>query len=396
MIKKESPEEWRPGVDLQEPELIIVKEEEEEPWTSLEGRQLDVKEEADATKFSFTTVSLKSDYDEKPLLSPLLQHQMEDGDLSTSSSADQMEATTGEADSGGGETTRNPSLNSHLDDSSSSETEVSDCCEDEEDENHSDSGLKGLSDFEPIPEDSDEDWKESKSPELGVNKSFSCSECGKQFLHVQSLQKHMSSHSGVKASSSLVKKSFDVESQQRLQVAQKSFSCDDCDENFTRKTDLNTHKRIHTGQKTFVCDVCERRFSYKSRLDAHTRIHTGDQPFVCDVCGQRCSGKAHLNRHMRIHTGQKPFTCDFCERKFSQRGSLNIHIRIHTGQKPFACDVCERQFSQRTDLNRHARIHTGDKPFACRVCGRQFNQKGNLNTHMKTHTENKALVCNDS
>ncbi|XP_037530278.1 neurofilament medium polypeptide [Nematolebias whitei] len=181
LIKEEGPEEQTPDVDQQEMELVIVKEEEQELWTSVEGRQLDAEEETAVARFPLTAVSLKSEEDEEK---PPQQH-IEKRDLPTSSSADHMETETG----GGQETTRNPGLKTHGDDSSSSETEVSDHDEDE-DENHFDCQLKGSSDFETKTED----WKESESPGSGVNsvnKSFSCSECGQQFLHTWPLQRHM-------------------------------------------------------------------------------------------------------------------------------------------------------------------------------------------------------------
>ncbi|XP_037543730.1 uncharacterized protein LOC119420411, partial [Nematolebias whitei] len=107
LIKEEAPEEWSSGVDQKDPETLNVKEEEEELRTSLDVEQLSVKEETDDTRFSFTAVHLKSEDDEeKPLFSELHQHQVEDGDLPTSSSADQMKAATGGEDCGGSEISR--------------------------------------------------------------------------------------------------------------------------------------------------------------------------------------------------------------------------------------------------------------------------------------------------
>ncbi|XP_037531048.1 uncharacterized protein LOC119408322 [Nematolebias whitei] len=180
-IKEEASEEWRPGVDQLNSEQITIKEEEEELWTSLEGEQLNVKEEADVTKFTFTAVPLKNEDDEeKPLFSQLHQHQVESRDLPSSSSPDHLAAAGGDEDCGGGETTRNPNLNIHEDDSSSSETEVSEDDEEEDDVNNPDSQLKHLSNSGSESEDSNNDWKESRAPESGVNtanKPLSCSEC---------------------------------------------------------------------------------------------------------------------------------------------------------------------------------------------------------------------------
>uniref|UniRef100_A0A3Q3AIQ7 C2H2-type domain-containing protein n=1 Tax=Kryptolebias marmoratus TaxID=37003 RepID=A0A3Q3AIQ7_KRYMA len=366
LIKEEAPEECRPGVDQKDPETFNIKEEEEELWTSLEEEQLSVKEETDDPRFPFTAVPLNSEDDEENFLfSQLHQHQVEDGDLPTSSSAEQMKGTTGGEDCGGAEPTRNPDLNTDENDSNSTETEVSEADEDDEDVLDPDSELKDFSDSGSEPEDSDKDWKESRAPESGVNtvnKPFSCSECGKRFVHKLSLQRHLTCHSRIMSSTNLVhKKCFRVKktggSSKKIQSGQKSFSCDECGQRFGRKSTLNRHMRVHTGQKPFACDVCGQRFGQKSTLNTHMRVHTGEKPFACDVCGQRFRDKSSLNTHMRVHTGQKPFACDVCGQRFGQKSHLNTHMRVHTGQKPFACDVCGQRFGQKSNLNSHMRVH---------------------------------------
>ncbi|XP_037543729.1 zinc finger protein 660-like [Nematolebias whitei] len=380
LIKEEAPEEWRSNVDQKDPETLNIKEE-EELRTSLDVEQLSVKEETDDTRFSFTAVPLKnfpadvqqmisvvaegseewrSDVDQKDpesLHMKCHQHQVEDEDLPTNSSADQMNVATVGEDCGGAETTRNPDLNTNEDDSSSSETEVSE--DDDEDVNSADFLLKDSSDS-----GSDEKIQSRQ-------KSFSCDDCGKRFNRRDHLNIHMIIHTG-----------------------QKPFACDVCKQSFGHKSHLNRHTRIHTGQKPFACDVCGQMFRDKSHLNAHMRIHTGQKPFVCDVCGQQFGQKSTLNNHIRIHTGQKPFACDVCGQQFRDKSTLNKHMIIHTGQKPFACDVCGQRFGRKSSLNAHMRIHTGQKPFACDVCGQRFGRRSHLKTHMRIHTGQNNEVIN--
>ncbi|XP_013884873.1 zinc finger protein 568, partial [Austrofundulus limnaeus] len=335
-VKEEAPEEQSSDVDQQDSEPPNIKKEEEEAWTTQEGDRLDVKNETDATRFPLTSVSVKTEDDEeKQLLSRFHQHQMED--FPASSSDDQMEAVTGGEDCEGVEIVWNPDLKTYDDNCNSSEPDVSEDAEedDDDDDTSTDSQQKDFS----KSEDWDKDWKESRSFESSVN-AFICPECGEQFPHNQSLQRHMSCHLGTWSLSSLgnskyVRVNEDEESPKDIQTKPKVFSCDDCGKIFNRKTNLNRHTRIHTGQKPFSCYFCGRRFSDKANFNRHVTIHTGQKPFSCDVCGHRFSLESELNSHVIIHTGQRP--CTVCGQIFSQKMDLDRHMRIHTGQKPFGC-----------------------------------------------------------
>ncbi|XP_070401791.1 zinc finger protein OZF-like isoform X1 [Nothobranchius furzeri] len=397
LVKEEAVEEQRAGVHQWDPEHLCIKEEREELWNSLDGEQLHLKDEADDTRFLFTTVSVKTEDDEeKPLFSQLhQQQQIEDGDIPTSNSTDQMTIETG----GEAQTSRNPDLNLYEQTSDSSETEVSG--DDEEDDKEIlDSKL---SDSEPETECGDNDWNESRSSESDVktvNKSFSCLECGKQFLNKSSLKKHVrvTGHSAIRSSDCLANEKYVKVKQhldpcRKVQKQSKSFICDDCGKRFGRKSHLTEHMTVHTGQKPFACEICEHRFSRKTSLKLHMRVHTGQKPFACEFCGLRFSQKTNLNSHISVHTGQKPFACEFCGKRFSQNRNLKLHMTAHTGQKPFACEICGFRFSRKSILKSHMGVHARQKVFTCEVCGQKFNRKAILNSHMSVHTGQKYFAC---
>uniref|UniRef100_A0A1A8QP84 C2H2-type domain-containing protein n=1 Tax=Nothobranchius rachovii TaxID=451742 RepID=A0A1A8QP84_9TELE len=268
--------------------------------------------ETDATRTSFPAVSCHFE-EGKVQLSQFDQPQPKDRNLSASSTTDQMKAESGREDCGGAETTRNPDLNLYEYDSNSSETEVSNDEDDDQDGNNSDCQLKLLSDSEPNTKDHNKDWKESRSSKSHVKavKSFSCPECGEQFLHERSLQKHMrvTSHSGLKSSSCCVDKKRvrvkqNVDSSRKVQTKLKSFSCDDCGKSFSSISHLNSHMSVYTGQKPFACELCEKRFGLKSFLKIHLRVHTRQKLFACELCGGRFTAKQILEKHECPHRTQ--------------------------------------------------------------------------------------------
>ncbi|XP_045924698.1 uncharacterized protein LOC123982845 isoform X3 [Micropterus dolomieu] len=408
VIKEEVPSEWSPSLDQEDPELLHIKEEQEELWISQEGEQLNGLEEADITRFPFTAVTVKSeDEEEKPQSPQLHQSQTEDNsktEPSASSSATQIKTET----DGGSEPAGNLDPDSHLQPDTAekaSDTEVSE-----------NDWQEPLSDSEAETEDSGNGWKKTRAPESGVNalkykeapvsdagcnagkESFSCFECDKQYQHKGSLQRHMKCHSGKRSSSRLVnKKCFrmkqNVDSQRRVHTREKRFACDVCGKRFNQQTHLTLHMSVHTGEKRFGCDVCGKRFKRMSHLKLHMRAHTGEKTFGCDVCGKIFPILGNLKRHMRVHTGEKPFCCDDCGKRFNQHPHLVRHIRVHTGEKPFCCDDCGKRFTDRGNLKKHMRVHTGEKPFGCDDCGKRFTEQRILKKHMGIHRGEKPFGC---
>ncbi|KAG8014387.1 Gastrula zinc finger protein XlCGF57.1 [Nibea albiflora] len=236
LLVKEQQQEWSAG-----PEPHI--KEEEDSWTSQGDEQLQGLREDDITKFPFTHVLVKSEDDEdRPQCSRFHQRQTEEK-VEASSSAEQMKT---EAD---GEE-----------------------CGESEPSRILVSGIKCLfgsndkTSFEAVIKSSGDGWKETRKTDL--KNQVSVNDLGQSAVN-------------------------------------KSLSCSKCGKTFGQKHHLLTHMRCHTGEKPFSCSLCGKRFSQKGNLTQHLTVHTREKPCSCPVCGERFAQKGNLTQHMTVHTREK-------------------------------------------------------------------------------------------
>lgn len=129
--------------------------------------------------------------------------------------------------------------------------------------------------------------------------------------------------------------------------------CSQCARNFAHINSLRRHLRAHSGERNFLCNVCGKALTSREHLKFHIRIHTGYKPHACKTCGKAFVKKCNLVLHERIHSGEKPNVCSHCGKGFSQRSTLVIHERYHSGARPYVCNLCGRGFVAKGLLSMH-------------------------------------------
>lgn len=113
-------------------------------------------------------------------------------------------------------------------------------------------------------------------------------------------------------------------------IHDKKHICKICGKTFVSMAKLRRHVDVHVGRKPFACEKCGRTFRLKEQLKSHMIIHTEEMPYKCETCGKAFRFKQTLVNHSRLHTGIKPYSCSICGMTFANWSNYNKHmVRKH-------------------------------------------------------------------
>ncbi|CAG2177221.1 unnamed protein product [Oppiella nova] len=143
-------------------------------------------------------------------------------------------------------------------------------------------------------------------------------------------------------------------SAQKCNSAQKSYSCSECCRQFPTQSLLSEHFRTHVTK--YKCSECQMTTNSPSALKHHiTYRHSNERPFCCQFCDIKFKSRSDLRRHIDTHNEEPPFKCSLCN--FQSRCVHTFskhHKETHLAIKcEYVCNVCQKAFSRGNNLTRH-------------------------------------------
>ena len=134
----------------------------------------------------------------------------------------------------------------------------------------------------------------------------------------------------------------------------------------------------------YACNQCDRQFTTKSNQTQHIQSAHEDVKYACIQCDYQATHTSSLTKHIQSkHEGVR-YVCNECDYQATIQGNLTQHIKsVHEGVK-YACSQCDYQATQQSNLAQHIKsAHEGIK-YACSQCDYQGPRQANLKSHIKS------------
>ncbi|XP_033095533.1 zinc finger protein 729-like [Anneissia japonica] len=247
------------------------------------------------------------------------------------------------------------------------------------------------------------------------SKRFPCTDCGKSFRWIQSLQRHKRSCMPdiISGADTYISGSVNPESSD----SSNEIFCKVCGRTFKKIQGLATHELTcmpniaedrypptessavsSTTKSRFKCKYCYIPFNKYKALIPHLKNCSSR---ILQINNKQLMAKneAIKNESERITTNNSVtlssdlYICRKCGTSFQDEGKLVEHDFVCCPEfKVFGCSKCSATFSNETDLARHAQMaHNRIKNFMCKTCGKTFLNNAGLGKHKNTHKTNVFL-----
>ena len=168
--------------------------------------------------------------------------------------------------------------------------------------------------------------KRHKVSHFGDNEPYFCPNCDEKFTRKDARNRHI----------------VLVHRQAFRHEDLADFVCDECDAVFTAKANLDRHKRASCnkdGSCKHVCNQCDSTFCTGKDLRHHkNKVHV---VFSCDRCDELFTRQSHLQVHRE---NQKLLQCNECGKHFCNGKSLTNHRSSVHKHPVIDCDICGERF----------------------------------------------------
>ena len=184
-------------------------------------------------------------------------------------------------------------------------------------------------------------------------------------------------------------------------VGDKPYQCCHCSARFSHAPTLDQHQRRHQRKYSHFCSVCTKGFYTSGDRNRHSNVHNKHSPFSCELCDNKYSRKFSLKMHlMRDHfsslKGEKSrvnntdktestkprqlLKCMYCDKMVK---CLRAHELKHIRKKFYPCKICSSVFTEISTLRQHYKAHKNNNINFCHICKQHFGKREQLASHIR-------------